>query len=226
MFDSEKKTNQYAIPDGKYSEGVNHETTTENKVENVVSMYDNPVYQARQLVAESFIPYPEYEQINESLIDAIRTRGQEIDEARRRHMEHDPYGHKLNHKKPKVWLFRAVEKVLYEPDFDDLEKDLIEDESHIGATIFNIEDFYFYKAKGGHWFTRHIRQTQSGPEENIYHYEELPMAILKSSSDALVPNEFISGEELKNFDDATRVYHELVLKDYERRLESSSKKAA
>ena len=93
-------------------------------------------------------------------------------------------------------------------------------ESEIGATIFG--DFgpderreFFYDGSNGDrhsWFFYQEITDSSGSVHTVtLHYEVHPTGVLRLSSSPDTKNEFIFGQELDNFLNATKIYHDLVM---------------
>lgn len=96
------------------------------------------------------------------------------------------------------------------------EQQLKTKESEIGAKIFGPirpnERRAFFNDNEKSWFF-HQEITEKGNTVNsiTLHYEVQPAGILRISSNPNVNNEFINGQELKNFVQATEMYHDRVM---------------
>ena len=96
------------------------------------------------------------------------------------------------------------------------EKQLKAKESEIGAKIFGPikpgERRAFFNDNEKSWFFhQEIMEKGNISSSMTLHYEVQPSGILRISSDRNVKNEFINGQELKNFIQATEMYHERVM---------------
>lgn len=156
----------------------------------------------------------EYEQIEEEIFQQMINRGQQIDNARRYHLEQDPYKYSVRGNGLIKNNMNKVRNSFYEKK---TKADLIEKEREIGARIFGIPGFTFFMTEAEHWWSHFIKSEDSGVSEITTHYEVMLMAakaqVLKCSSEIHQRNEFISGEELKNLNDATKMYHKLVMQE-------------
>jgi len=96
------------------------------------------------------------------------------------------------------------------------EQQLKAKESEIGATIFgpimpNERREFFNDNEKSWFFHQEIVGKGNVISSMTLHYEVQPMGILRISSDPSVKNEFINGQELKNFVLATEMYHERIM---------------
>lgn len=206
---TERDPKIYEFPKSIYAsevEVVNQHVFNLEK-DNTPNFINNEHEQARQQVEAAYsIVRPNREQINEMVIDRIAKRGQEVKEARDLFVANNPYRFQT-HRQP---IYKRLAFSVLNSFFENVtDKDLIEEESLIGAKIFNIEDFRFFNTDANNWWAHY------GQLDFSVHYEILPMGILKSSSEKLKPNEFLgSGPELDNLDKATEAYHQIVTKKY------------
>lgn len=118
-------------------------------------------------------------------------------------------------------FIKAVSKKLFGANLSSkriilTERQLKAKESEIGAKIFGSikpnERREFFNDNEKSWFF-HQEITEKGKviSSMTLHYEVQPIGILRISSDPTVKNEFINGQELKNFIQATEMYHERVM---------------
>lgn len=109
------------------------------------------------------------------------------------------------------------------------EKDLKAMESKIGAKIFgpvkpNERREFFNDNEKSWFFHQEITDSNSKIHSVTLHYEVNPQGVLRISSNPNVKNEFISGQELDNFVQAAKMYHELVMTQIYNQAPSSNKK--
>jgi hypothetical protein len=100
------------------------------------------------------------------------------------------------------------------------ERTLRAKESELGSSIFGpmapneqIREFFYDTRIGDRdsWFFHQVIKDSSGFDlEVTLHYEVHPMGILRISSDPGVKNEFIHGQELKDFISSASMYQDLV----------------
>jgi len=98
-----------------------------------------------------------------------------------------------------------------------LERELKTMEGEIGAKIFGPmaanERRSFFNDSLQSWF---FHQEKTDALRNVHsvtlHYEVRPEGVLKVSNKSGMKCEYITGQELKNFIDATKIYHERVMK--------------
>lgn len=219
---TEKDAGSYEFPPHPYDlapAGSNPELTRqENKPEQV---NDNGVGEARAILNDRYdqILRPNYEESEEAIVDRITKRGEQIKRIRLLHLAKNPY--KYPRGKTVFQKFvNTIKNSLYEPT---TEEELIENERQkIGGKIFQIPGFTFFLHDPTNWYTHQEMITQGGSRGLTTHYQVYPMAVFKSSSEILIRSEFVSGEELKNFDEATRLYLEFVIQEYDYRAEESN----
>lgn len=108
-------------------------------------------------------------------------------------------------------------------------------ESEVGATIFGpmalneIQREFFYErriADRDSWFFHQAVSTPTGDKDVTIHYEVNPKHVVRLCSHPDTKNEFIEGEELRNFSTAVEVYHGLVMDQVYGDDTDASKKAA
>lgn len=114
-------------------------------------------------------------------------------------------------------FIKAVSKKLFGTSRTVLtEQQLKAKESEIGAKIFgpiqpNERREFFNDNEKSWFFHQEITEKGNVVSSMTLHYEVQPTGILRISSDPRVKNEFINGQELKNFIQATEMYHERVM---------------
>ena len=226
MQNSERTPSTYEIPAGDYSASTPEVARPAENNDNIVS-FEERLAQARAQVNDSYYSArPKIEQVDESVLQIISLRGQELDEARERHLAANPYKYPIHGQPVLRQVINIAKNSLYEKK---TKGDLIDEESEIGASIFQIEGLRFFNTHPSDWWAHHSRPDLP---ETTTHFQAQKKGILKCSSDILVPNQFISGAELENFEKATEIYHRLVIERYNYRSrlinrdENSNKKAA
>lgn len=212
----EKNPAFFELPKNEYVKNVDDLLVAEiRSEENEISQLDQ-VAAARLEVEKSYdLPAAKiYEQIDESMFEEMLELGQQIHNARRYHLENNPYKYPVKGQAFSGRMINRLRNSFYEPNSED---DLIEKEREIGARIFQIPGFTFFMTESKHWWSHFERQDNKKASEVTTHYEVMLMAtkanVLKCSSEIHERNEFISGEELKRLNEAIRMYHKLVLEE-------------
>lgn len=121
--------------------------------------------------------------------------------------------------KDKAHFIKSVSKKLFNIDSRRpklTRKELKARESEIGSKIFGPlkpnERREFFNDNERSWFFHQEITDQTGKVHSVtLHYEVHPNGILRVSSQPGVKNEFISGQELENFAQATEIYYQRVM---------------
>lgn len=214
MNNTERDPKNYHFPESIYTpeiEAVKQAPLKDSTYDQLT--HETELAQVRQQVEEAYLVVkPSSEQINEQMIDQIGKRGQEIKQARDLYLADNPSRLRIQGQPfYKKIAFRALNGLLESAS----EKDLIEEESVIGADIFKIDGFRFFNTDANNWWAHYGQNSTRQVEPITVHYEILPMGILKSSSEDSRPNEFLGyGPELNNLDKATDLYHQRIIQKY------------
>ena len=134
--------------------------------------------------------------------------------------------------KDKTHFIKSVSKKLFnnssrQPQLT--ERDLKARESEIGSKIFGPlkpnERREFFNDNERSWFFHQEITDQTGKIHSVtLHYEVHPNGILRVSSQPHIKNEFINGQELDNFVEATKIYHQRVMNQIYNRDHITGKK--
>lgn len=221
-INNEKDDSLYNLPPNSYDRapvGSNPELARqEDKPERVD---DNGVKAARDALVNQYdqVLRPNSEESEEAIVDRITNRGEQIKRIRLQYLAKNPYKYPRGQTVTQKFV-NAVRNSLYEPNTEEM---LIENERQkIGGKIFQIPGFTFFLHDPANWYTHQELLTPGGTEGLTTHYQVYPMAVFKSSSEPLIRSEFVSGEELRNFDEATRLYLEFVIQEYNYHAEESN----
>jgi hypothetical protein len=222
MPNSEKNPTFFEIPQNDYSPEVEGSLACQPEFKAGEIIEFDQISVARQEVEESYeIDLPKekvYEQIDDSVFGEMLDRGQQIYNARHYHLEKNPYKYPVDGQILGKKIVNSTKNIFCKRT---TEARLIEKERKIGARVFQIPGFTFFMTDSRHWWThlgRPVKRPVDGEfTEMTTHYEIMLMAakakVLKCTSEIHERNEFISGEELKNLNDAINIYHSLVMKE-------------
>lgn len=222
---NEKDDGLYNFPPHLYDlapAGSNPELT--QSADQPYQVEDNQIEDARASVYANFrlddqTISSNYEDSEEAIVDRITNRGEQIKQIRLLYLAKNPYKYPRGQTATQKFV-NAVRNSLYEPNTEEM---LIENERQkIGGKIFQIPGFTFFLHDPANWYTHQELSTPGGTEGLTTHYQVYPMAVFKSSSEPLIRSEFVSGEELRNFNEATRLYLEFVIQEYDYRAKESN----
>lgn len=216
LQNSEQNPANFEIPSNEYTPRVESDSAPKPDI-NAGEIVENDKVLLALAEVQQVIELPkklEYEQIEEEIFQEMINRGQQIDNARRYHLEQEPYKYPVRGNGVVKNSVNMIKNSFYEKK---TKADLIEKEREIGARIFGIPGFSFFMTEAEHWWSHFIKSEGGSVSEVTTHYEVMLMAakaqVLKCSSEIHQRNEFISGEELKNLNDATKMYHKLVMQE-------------
>lgn len=213
-LNSEQNSTYFEIPNNNYGPAIEGSLALQPEIKEGRIIEFDQISEARLEVEKSYnLPLTKaYEQIDESIFDEMLDRGQQIKDARLYYLESNLYKYPVKGQAFTKKVINKIKNSFYEPNTED---DLIEKEREIGARIFQIPGFTFFMTDSKHWWSHYEKPESGKTSEVTTHYEVMLMAtkanVLKCSSEIHERNEFIAGEELKNLNDAIKMYHKLVL---------------
>jgi len=222
---------EFQIPSNDLSD---IKSQSDNVHKNIINIFDLKNHDPKNEVFEKKV-----EKSADDIIERLNFIGHDIENARNKEL--DSPTSKTSHHLSDVRIFaRDVSKTLFFGNAPRLtnreigERQLIDEESKIGASIFGqtsdknqISKFFLHGHNDGgfyDWYYYHEENLSSQDDHKkiVLHYEVRPEGVLSYKTGRLKA-EYLSGEELDNFVRAAEIYHGFVMRDYSTEKISISK---
>ena len=232
---------EYQIPAGEHSLRIERDTPIEFvRINNEVKdnkYAPNRIAYALDTVYHLYNETPVEEKASPEAIKTsaeLHAIAEDLYGARRNHLD----SARANHAYFKTKVTESIIRTLFDRDLSpkyDLiltDKELKNEEGEIGASIFGPvepnESRLFFNDNRESWFFYQEKTDSDGKKHSItLHYEVRPDGVWKIDTKDGLKCELVSGKDLENFVDATKIYHQRVMTQiYKNQVKQNDKIAA